>query len=93
MNKKELAKVIVAENDYAISEKCARQMIDSFMGAVKAEVAKGGSVRLTDFGTFTSGKRAERTYKDIQTGEKKVIPACTTPKFQPSQTFKDVVNQ
>lgn len=91
MNKKQLAKVIVAENSYAISEKCATEMINTFMNTVKNEVAKGNVVKLTDFGSFDSVARKERTYKDLATKETKTMPARITPRFKPSTAFKDIV--
>lgn len=91
MNKTELAKAIVAENSYNITQACAEEMINSFIGTVKQEVAAGNNVQLIGFGTFTSAERAERTGRNPQTGAEMVIPACKVPKFKPGQAFKDAV--
>lgn len=91
MNKTELAKAIVAENSYNITQACAEEMINSFMGIVKQEVAAGNKVQLIGFGTFESAKRAERKGKNPKTGEEIIIPACTVPKFKPGSAFKDAV--
>ena len=91
MNKTELAKAIVAENSYNITQACAEEMVNSFMGIVKREVAAGNPVQLIGFGTFTSAQRAERTGKNPKNGEDMVIPACTVPKFKPGKAFKDAV--
>lgn len=91
MNKTELAKAIVAENSYNITQACAEEMINSFMGIVKQEVAAGNKVQLIGFGTFESAKRAERKGKNPKTGEEIIIPACTVPKFKPGKDFKQSV--
>ena len=91
MNKTELAKAIVAENSYNITQACAEEMVNSFMNIVKREVGAGNPVQLIGFGTFTTAQRAERTGKNPQTGAEMIIPACTVPKFKPGQAFKDAV--
>ena len=91
MNKTELAKAIVNENSYSITQACAEEMLNSFMNIVKKEVAAGNKVQLIGFGTFESAERAERKGKNPKTGEELIIPACTVPKFKPGQAFKDAV--
>ena len=91
MNKTELAKAIMAENSYNITQACAEEMVNSFMSIVKNEVAAGNKVQLIGFGTFESAKRAERKGKNPKTGEELIIPACTTPKFKAGKAFKDAV--
>ena len=91
MNKSELAKVIVAENSYNITQACAEEMINSFISTVEKEVAAGNQVQLIGFGTFTTSERAERKGKNPQTGAELIIPACTVPKFKPGKAFKDAV--
>ena len=91
MNKTELVKAIAAENSYNVTQACVEEMLNSFMGIVKQEVAAGNPVQLVGFGTFTSAKRAEKKGKNPQTKEEIIIPACTVPKFKPGQAFKDAV--
>lgn len=91
MNKTELVKALVAESSYNISQACAEEMVNNFMNIVKNEVKAGNSVQLIGFGTFTSGKRAERKGKNPHTGADMVIPACTVPKFRAGKAFKDAV--
>jgi len=91
MNKTELAKAIVADNSYNITQACAEEMINSFISNVKKEVAAGNKVQLIGFGTFESAERAERTGRNPQTGAEMTIPACKVPKFKAGQAFKDAV--
>ena len=93
MNKTELAKAIVANSSYNISQKCAAEMIDAFTGAIVKEVKKGKSVQLIGFGTFGSSKRAARKGRNPQTGKEIKIPAAVIPKFKPGKAFKDAVNK
>ena len=91
MNKTELAKAIVTESSYNITQACAEEMVNSFMNIVKREVKAGNPVQLIGFGTFTTSERAARKGKNPQTGVEMDIPACTVPKFKPGQAFKDAV--
>ena len=91
MNKTELAKAIVAESSYNISQACAEEMINNFMNIVKNEVKAGNTVQLIGFGSFTSGKRSERKGRNPFTGDEMIIPACTTPKFVAGKAFKELL--
>ena len=93
MNKTELAKAIVANSSYNISQKCAAEMIDAFTGAIVKEVKKGKSVQLIGFGTFTSAKRKARKGINPATQKKITIPAATLPKFRAGKAFKDALNK
>lgn len=91
INKAELAKRIVAENSYSITQSCAEEMINSFIGNIKQEVAAGNKVQLIGFGTFETSERSERKCRNPKTGEEMTVAACTVPKFKPGQAFKDAV--
>lgn len=91
MNKTELIKAIVAESSYNISQACAEEMVNNFVNIVKNEVKAGNTVQLIGFGSFSSGKRAERKVKNPQTGADMIIPACIVPKFKAGKAFKDAV--
>ena len=93
MNKTDLAKAIVANSSYEISQKCAAEMIDSFIAEVTKAVKKGDSVQLIGFGTFSSSKRAARKGRNPQTGKEIKIAASVQPKFKAGKAFKDAVNK
>lgn len=90
MNKTELVKAIADTQGIAVKD--AEKAVNGFMEVVKSEVAKGNPVQLIGFGTFTVGKRAEKTGINPQTKEKMVIPACKAPKFKAGADFKAKVN-
>ncbi len=90
MNKQELlTKVAEATN---LSKKAAAEVIDAFTGAVVEAVAKGESVQLIGFGTFTSRERGAREARNPRTGEKIKIAAAKAPVFKAGKSFKDAVN-
>ena len=91
MNKTEL--VAAVSKDTNITKKDVESVLNAITANVTKAVAKKDSVQLIGFGTFTSTKRAARTGKNPQTGEKIKIPAAVVPKFKPGKAFKDAVNK
>ena len=67
--------------------------LNAALDSIKKAVAKGDSVTLVGFGSFSSGKRAARTGRNPRTGETIKIPAAKTVKFSAGQGFKDAVNK
>ncbi len=89
MNRTELVDAIVAvTND---SKKNTEACLKAFMDVVSAELVKGNSVQLVGFGTFTTGKRAERNGINPATKQPMVIPETVYPKFVPGKALKDAV--
>ncbi len=62
--------------------------IDSALVRIKDIVAKGGSVKLTDFGLFEAKWTKERLGRNPSTGEPVVTPAYRSLGFTPSIGFK-----
>ena len=89
MNKSEL--IEVAAKEAAISKAAAGKALDAIVGAITKAVAKGDSVTLVGFGTFSASKRAARSGRNPQTGATLKIAATTVPKFKPGATFKTAV--
>ncbi|SOC55191.1 HU family DNA-binding protein [Ornithinimicrobium cerasi] len=69
----------------------ATQAVESLVDLVLREVASGGSVVVTGFGTFEKTDRAPRTGRNPRTGEAVPIGATSLPRFRPAAYFKDVV--
>lgn len=91
MNKAEL---VAAMADRAgISKNDAEKALNAFVEVVGGELGKGGKVQLIGFGTFETVERAERTGKNLQTGEELKIAACKAPKFKPGKALKEEVNR
>ena len=89
MNKSEL--IEVATKEAAISKAAAGKALDAMVGAITKAVAKGDSVTLVGFGTFSASKRAARSGRNPQTGATLKIAATTVPKFKAGATFKSAV--
>lgn len=65
--------------------------VESLVDLILREVAAGGSVVVTGFGTFEKVDRAARTGRNPRTGEAVPIEATSSPRFRPAAYFKDVV--
>jgi DNA-binding protein HU-beta len=87
---------IVAEiaNKTNLEKLAVQQTIEAFMETVKSSLAKGESVYLRGFGSFTTKKRAEKTGRNISKNTTIIIPAHFIPAFKPAKTFVfDVKNK
>ena len=89
MNKTELIEIVAKEAD--ITKVAAEKALAATVGAITKAVAKGDTVTLVGFGTFSSSKRAARTGRNPQTGKELKIAATTVPKFKAGATFKTAV--
>ncbi len=73
-----------------ISKKAALAVFTSFVTTVRGELQKkGGSIRVSDLGTFRVLKRKARKGVNPQTGKKINIPAMTVPRFSASKKLKE----
>jgi len=90
MKKAELIDAIADGAD--VSKAAAGRALNAALDAVSGELAKGGSVTLPGFGTFSVSERAARTGRNPQTGETIQIAAAKQPKFKAGKGLKDAVN-
>ncbi|MCA1782713.1 MAG: HU family DNA-binding protein [Dermatophilaceae bacterium] len=88
MNKSELLKVLEAKLG---SRKAAVDALEAVVDTIIREVAKGGSVGITGFGTFEKVARAARTGRNPRTGETVRIRKTSVPKFRAGTQFKEYV--
>ncbi|HHU11297.1 MAG TPA: HU family DNA-binding protein [Intrasporangiaceae bacterium] len=88
MNKSELLKALEAKLG---SRKAATDALEAVVDTIIREVAKGGSVGITGFGTFEKVARAARTGRNPRTGETVRIRKTAVPKFRPGTQFKEYV--
>ncbi|PIR88691.1 MAG: DNA-binding protein HU [Candidatus Harrisonbacteria bacterium CG10_big_fil_rev_8_21_14_0_10_44_23] len=92
MNKAELIDAVM--NGAGLDSKAqAERVVNAFTDAVKNELARGGDVAITGFGTFKTAKRAARQGINPKTGEKIQIAAATRPKFTAGKALKEAVNK
>lgn len=89
MNRQDLIDAIAADTE--ASKAATARFLDSLITHIQNEVAKGGTVKLTGFGTFEKAAVAARTGRNPKTGAAIKIPSTCKPKFTPGATFKDMV--
>jgi len=90
MTKDELVTKIAEEA--GITKKEAGEALKAFTGSVSGALAKGDSVSLVGFGTFSVADRAARTGRNPQTGATIQIKASKAPKFKAGKSLKEAVN-
>ena len=86
MNKNELIDAMASEAD--LPKAAAGRALDAAVAAITAELAKGGSVSLVGFGTFSVKPRAARDGRNPRTGETIKIAASNTPGFKAGKASK-----
>ena len=91
MNKADLIEVIAGQTGSTKVD--AAKALDVIVDAVSGELAKGGSVSLVGFGTFSVRHRAARDGINPQNPSQKIhIPAATVPVFKAGKALKASVN-
>ena len=91
MTKADLVDVIADIAD--LSKTKAEEAINLLLDSIIASVAKGNTVQLIGFGSFSLGSRAARMGRNPKTGEAIKIAASKTIKFSAGKSFKDTVNK
>ena len=86
------ADLVAKVAELGMTKKQAAAAVDAVIGGVKGALAKGESVRLVGFGTFSVKKRKARTGRNPQTGRPLKIPAKKVPAFSPGKGLKDAVS-
>jgi DNA-binding protein HU-beta len=88
MTKADLA-AKVAET--GMTKKQAAAAVDVIIDSIKGALAKGDSVRLVGFGTFSVKKRKARVGRNPRTGAELKIAAKKVPVFSAGKALKDAV--
>ena len=65
--------------------------VDGMFDAIEDALARGDSVALTGFGTFSVRSRPARAGRHPRTGESIEIAASKSPAFKAGKTLRDVV--
>jgi DNA-binding protein HU-beta len=89
MNRKELVDAIASKTKK--SRKESDVFLNAFLGAVKGELKKGGSVNLVGFGSFKVVHRPAREARNPRTGAKIKIPARKAPVFRAGKGLKETL--
>ena len=90
MNKSQLIKNIAASAN--LTQAQATAALQAFETSIIDELANGGEVALTGFGTFKVTERAARTGRNPKTGESLEIAASKVPSFKAGKALKEAVN-
>lgn len=89
MNKSELTAAIA--EGAGLTKADAEKALNACTEAIKGALAKGDSVQLIGFGTFSISERSARTGRNPQTGKEIQIPAKKVAKFKPGKALDEAV--
>jgi nucleoid DNA-binding protein len=89
MTKADLASSVAEET--GMTKKQAAAVVDTIIDSIKGALAKGDSVRLVGFGTFSVKKRKARVGRNPRTGKELKIKAKKVPAFSAGKGLKDAV--
>lgn len=90
MKKSELIDAVAASADLSKSD--AGNAIDATLAAITGALAKGDSISLVGFGSFSVSHRKARQGRNPSTGETIQIKASNMPKFKAGKALKEAVN-
>ncbi|MBQ7488623.1 MAG: HU family DNA-binding protein [Clostridia bacterium] len=88
MNKSELIAAVAAAG---LTKKDAGTAVETVLSSIADTLAKGESVSLIGFGTFSVKERAARQGRNPSTGESITIAASKSVAFKAGKTLKDSV--
>ena len=91
VNKTDLIDAIASAAD--ISKASAGRALDAVTDSIASSLAKGDSVSLVGFGTFTVKRRAAREGRNPRTGETIQISASNVAGFKAGKALKDTINR
>jgi len=86
------ADLVAKVAEIGMTKKQAAAAVDSIIAGINESLAKGDSVRLVGFGTFSVKKRAARIGRNPRTGKKLKIKAKKVPVFSAGKALKDAVS-
>lgn len=89
MNKTEL--IAAAAEASGITKKDAERVLNAAIDKITQELARGGRVQLSGFGSFEVKARQAKVGRNPATREAVQIPATRVPVFKPSQNLKKIV--
>lgn len=88
MNKKELVEMVA--EDVGESQVKVGRILEAILSAIRDEVAVGGKVVLSDFGTFRVSERKPFRGRNPRTGQTVDVPGIRLPIFHAGKGFKDL---
>ena len=90
MNKAELSSHVAAE--ISMPGAAADRVVSAVFAAVAEALARGDTVSIAGFGSFTARTRAARQGRNPRTGESIAIAASKAPAFKAGKALREAVN-
>ena len=75
----------------SVSKADAESAVNALLGAITDALARGESVSIAGFGTFSVKERAARQGRNPQTGEAIAIAASKVPSFKAGKGLRDTI--
>ena len=91
LGKNDLVKLVVDKVD-SLNQDQTKEVIETFLQEIVANVANGNKLQLLGFGSFEKKHKVASTGRNPKTGEPIEISARHYPKFTVGKNFKEVVN-
>ncbi len=79
--------------EIGLSRNESAQLVESVLEEIASALAKGESVKVSSFGTFSVRDKAERIGRNPKTGEEVPISPRRVLVFRASHVLKDRINQ
>jgi len=91
VTKRELVQRIAEKT--GVQQISAKDVIQSFLDEIIAELAKGNRLEFRDFGVFEPKSKAHRVARNPRTGDKVEVPEKTTVKFKVGRLMKKLIQK
>ncbi len=88
MTKADLVEQVAEAIGPGVTKKDCALVVDGFLNAVKAALAKGENIEIRGFGTFKVRTRRTRMARNPRTGESVEVPQRAVPVFKPSKHLR-----
>ncbi len=79
--------------EVGLSRNESAQLVESVLGEIASTLARGESVKISSFGTYTVRDKAQRIGRNPKTGEEVPIPPRRVLMFRASLVLKDRINR
>jgi integration host factor subunit alpha len=74
------------------SKKISENLLEDILNTLIENLIKNKTVKITNFGTFSTREKKERIGRNPKTKEKKIISSRKVVLFKPSKQFKKLLN-
>ena len=93
MTKADLVEQVADAIGWRVTKGDCGLVVDAFLDAVKAALARGDHIELRGFGTFKVRYRKARRGRNPRTGEAVEVPPRDVPVFKPSRHLRSRVER